>query len=249
MQRSSRTCRTPSIRIDNFFNGTISTGGVDLGGRTPQYANQLGFDRDRLSVPEGTIPNGAHGATVCLGTVGDTYFFGGIAFDTLIRAPNLQIDKKASADTANPGDMVTYTTEVSNPQPAGRARRRPSRPPTWWSTTRCRPGWTSRTSPSTPTAAAAYDAETRSIRCDVGTLQPDATFEFAYRATVSAAAQGTAPAAAAQHRLLSGQLRGPARHGVLRLRRGERRGAAESRTSISAWSRPCRPTSSRPGPR
>ena len=33
---------------DNFFNGTISTGGMDPGGRTPQFANQLGFDRDRL---------------------------------------------------------------------------------------------------------------------------------------------------------------------------------------------------------
>ena len=70
-------------------------------------------------MPEGTIPNGATGASVCLGTTGDTYFFGGIAFDTLIRAPNLQIAKTASTETADPGDLVTYTTEVTNPRRPG----------------------------------------------------------------------------------------------------------------------------------
>ena len=179
--------------MDNFFNGTISTGGVDLGGRTPQYTNQLGFDRDRLSVPEGLIPNGAHGATVCLGTVGDTYFFGGIAFDTLIRAPNLQIDKKASADTANPGDTVTYTTVVSNPnRPAGET---PTEPATNVVVNDPLPsGLDFKDFAVNPEGRCTYVAETRSIRCDVGTLQPDATFEFSYRATVSAGAQGTSPA-------------------------------------------------------
>src|SRR4051812_27526461 len=86
---------------DNFFNSTISTGGVDLDGRTLQFANQLGFDRDRIAAPEGTIPHDATGASVCLGTVGDTYFFGGIAFDTLIGAPNLDIDKNANKTSAN----------------------------------------------------------------------------------------------------------------------------------------------------
>ena len=125
--------------VDNFFNGTISTDGVDLGGRTPEFANQLGFDRDRLSVPEATIPNGATGASVCLGTNGDTYFFGGIAFDTLIRAPNLQIDKTRPApQTADPATWSP--TRPRSPTRRRPARRRPSRPPTWWSTTRCPSG-------------------------------------------------------------------------------------------------------------
>ena len=179
--------------IDNFFNGTISTGGVDLGGRTPSFANQLGFDRDRLSVPEGTIPNHATGARVCLGTSGDTYFFGGIAFDTLIRAPNLRIAKSASATTANPGDQIVYTTQVSNPQrPQGET-------PTDAATNvvvddPLPSGLDFVAFTVNPGGACAYDPDTRTIHCAVGTLAPDAVFSFAYRATVSAAAQGTAPA-------------------------------------------------------
>ena len=50
----------------------ISAGGVDLGGRSPQYSLAT------LNLPEGTIANGATGASVCLDRVGDTYFFGGL---------------------------------------------------------------------------------------------------------------------------------------------------------------------------
>ena len=89
--------------VDNFFNSTISKGGVDVGGRTPNYSNQLGFDLATLNVPEGTIGNNQTAASVCLGTTGDTYFFGGLVFDTLIKAPNLHITKVADHTTANPG--------------------------------------------------------------------------------------------------------------------------------------------------
>ena len=101
--------------VDNFFNSTISSGGVDVGGRTPNYSNQLGFDLATLAVPEGTIGNNKTGASVCLGTNGDTYFFGGLVFDTLIKAPNLEIAKVSDHTNANPGDVVNYTTTVSNP--------------------------------------------------------------------------------------------------------------------------------------
>src|SRR6185437_9361004 len=83
--------------------------------RTPNYSNQLGFDLATLNVPEGTIGNNQTAASVCLGTSGDTYFFGGLVFDTLIKAPNLHITKAADHDTANPGDVVNYTTTVDNP--------------------------------------------------------------------------------------------------------------------------------------
>ena len=92
-----------------------STGGVNVTGRTPAYVNQLGYDLDTLALPEGAIPNNANGAAACLGTVGDTYFFGGIAFDVLIRAPNVHIAKSADRSQAAPGDVVTYTTTVTNP--------------------------------------------------------------------------------------------------------------------------------------
>ncbi len=102
--------------MDNFFNSSISLGGAQVTSKVPNYENQLGFDLDQPSIPEGTIKNAATGAAVCLGTDGDTYFFGGLAFDTLIRAPNLGIDKTVDNVRPNHGDTVTYTVTVSNPQ-------------------------------------------------------------------------------------------------------------------------------------
>ena len=46
-----------------------------------------------------------------------------------------------------------------------------------------------------PGGRCTYDPDTRNVHCAVGTLEPDGSFTFAYRATVSAAAQGTTPAA------------------------------------------------------
>ena len=93
-----------------------------------ELSNQLGFDLDAPSIPEGTIPNRATGAAVCSGTTGDTYFFGGLAFDTLIRAPNLRHRKDRRQPTASPGDLVTYrvTSRTRNEAPA-RRRQMPRR--------------------------------------------------------------------------------------------------------------------------
>jgi uncharacterized repeat protein (TIGR01451 family) len=177
--------------VDNFFNGTISTGGVELGGRTPQFANQLGFDRDRIVVPEGTIPNDAKGASVCLGTNGDTYFFGGIAFDTLIGAPNLDVDKTADKQEANPGDVVTYTTTVTN--------QREADTPTEAATNLViadpiPSGLDFIDFADNPGGVCSYGPDTRIVTCNAGRLEPGQKFSFAYRATVAGAAQGTSPA-------------------------------------------------------
>jgi uncharacterized repeat protein (TIGR01451 family) len=177
----------------NFFNGTISAHGVSVADRLPNFVNQLGFDLDALDVPEGTIPNHATGASVCLGTVGDTYFFGGIAFDTLIRAPNLQIAKTAEPTTAKPGDVVTYTTTVSNPQRG--AGETPTEPATNVVINDPIPSGLDFVGfASNPNNACSYDATTRAIRCVVGTIAVNGTFTFSYRATVNAAAQGTSSA-------------------------------------------------------
>ena len=167
--------------VDNFFNSTISTGGGTSAVARPNSPTSLASTATGSAVPEGTIPNGAKGASSASGTSGDTYFFGGIAFDTLIRAPNLEIDKNAEPTTANPGDVVTYTTTVTNPQ------RRPATP----------------TEAATnlviddplPSGLDFVDFADQSGQrvllqrrhadrhCNVGTLEPDATFSFAYRAT------------------------------------------------------------------
>jgi uncharacterized repeat protein (TIGR01451 family) len=182
-------------RVDNFFNSTISNGGVSVGGRTPGYDNQLGFDLATLNLPEGTISNGATGASVCLGTVGDTYFFGGIVFDTLIRAPNLGISKVADHTNAAPGDVVTYTTAVTNPQRSPTDPLGPTAPATNLVVADPLPsgldfvGFT-----NNPAGVCSYTAATRTINCQVGTLAADATFTYAFQARVEATAQGDAPA-------------------------------------------------------
>jgi uncharacterized repeat protein (TIGR01451 family)/fimbrial isopeptide formation D2 family protein len=180
--------------VDNFFNSTISSGGVDVGGRTPNYSNQLGFDLTTLSVPEGTIGNNQTAASVCLGTTGDTYFFGGLVFDTLIKAPNLHISKVADHTSANPGDVINYTTTVTNP-----ATRDPSDPlfgtPVNAATNlvvadQLPSGLRFAGFTNDGGGACTYALAARTITCDVGTLQRDAIFTYSYNATVSASAQG-----------------------------------------------------------
>jgi large repetitive protein len=177
--------------VANFFNSTISANGATVGGRIPGFDNQLGFDLDTPAIKEGTIPNGANGASVCLGTTGDTYFFGGIAFDTLIRAPNAHIDKTVQPTTANPGDIVTYTSTVTNPQ----TTPTPTEGLTNVVTDDPLPsGLDFVDFTINPDNRCAFNTTTRVVHCDVGTLAPDGSFSYAYRARVSAAAQGTSPA-------------------------------------------------------
>jgi uncharacterized repeat protein (TIGR01451 family) len=179
--------------VDNFFNSSISRNGVSVTAKVPNYDNQLGFDLDGPSIPEGTIKNGATGAAVCLGTTGDTYFFGGLAFDTLIRAPNLGITKVVDKPTANPGDTVTYTVKVSNPQ------RPPGETPTDVATNVAIedpiPSGLDFISFATqfPPPGCFYDPPKRRIVCIVGTLAPDASFTYSFLAHVSGAAQGSTP--------------------------------------------------------
>ena len=184
--------------IDNFFNSSISTGGVNVTGRTPGYVNQLGFDLDTLDLPEGAIPNNAAGAAACLGTVGDTYFFGGIAFDVLIRAPNVHIAKSADRTEAAPGEVAQYTTSVTNPTrgPDDLLFPTPTVAATNLVVTDVLPsGLDFVDFVSNPGGVCAYDAASRTISCNVGTLAVDASFSYSWHARVSAAAQGTSPVA------------------------------------------------------
>jgi uncharacterized repeat protein (TIGR01451 family) len=106
----------------NFFNSTISRLGQNVTAKNPNVDNQLGFDLDYLNDNTGFISNGVTGATVCLGTRGDTYFLGGLTFDALIDAPNTRIVKTEAPGDTKPvfkGDVVQYTVTVSNPAESG----------------------------------------------------------------------------------------------------------------------------------
>jgi uncharacterized repeat protein (TIGR01451 family) len=119
-------------------------------------------------------------------------------FDTLIRAPNLDISKTADHATANPGDVVTYTTTVTNP-----STRDPSDPLFGTPTEAAINLVTADPLPSgldfvgftvNPGGACSYDSATRIISCNVGRLNPDAEFTYSYEARVDATAQGNSPA-------------------------------------------------------
>ena len=178
----------------NFFNSSISRAGAHVTAKNPDFVNQLGFDLDAPSIPEGTIPNSATGASVCLGTVGDTYFFGGLAFDTLIRAPNVQIAKTVDTPTASPGNLVTYSVTVSNPQRG--AGETPTDAATNLTIADPTPSGLDFVdfvgNPGTPPACS-YDQPGLRVVCNVGTLAPNGSFTFSYRARVAGAAQGPTP--------------------------------------------------------
>jgi large repetitive protein len=178
--------------VDNFFNSTISRSGVDDGDRAPDYSNQLGFDLATVDVPEGTIPNAADGASVCLGTVGDTYFFGGIVFSTLIQAPNVQIHKVANVSQAGPGDTVTYTTTVTNPQRSPDDPLGPTADATNLVITDPLPSGL-HFSGFVDSPPCTFTGATDTINCNVGTLAAGGEFTYSFTATVSASAQGPAP--------------------------------------------------------
>ena len=179
----------------------------------------MGFDLATVDVPEGTIPNGATGASVCLGTDGDTYFFGGIVFDTLIRAPNVEISKVADRPSAGPGDTVTYTTTVTNPQRSPDDPLYPTAAATNLVVADPLPSGLDFTG-FTDSPPCTYNAATRTINCNVGTLPANGSFTYSFTATVDASAEGPAPNPVV-NTAASFQLRGSTGRRLHRLRLGD----------------------------
>ncbi|HYM82235.1 MAG TPA: right-handed parallel beta-helix repeat-containing protein [Candidatus Limnocylindria bacterium] len=103
----------------NFFNSSISRGGVRVTTKTPNYVNQLGFDIDLLSLTN-AIPNGATSATITLSSVSDRYYPGAVTFATDLYAPTIGGNSftKVVADLdgapARPGDVLEYTISILN---------------------------------------------------------------------------------------------------------------------------------------
>src|SRR5262249_25001622 len=78
---------------NNFFNSTISDNGVLLTAKSPNYANQLGFDVANVAVPAGVIKNGDTSATATLSTNGDGYFPGVLTFAIDLFSPKISVTK------------------------------------------------------------------------------------------------------------------------------------------------------------
>ncbi len=101
---------------DDIFNSSISRTGAALTAKTPNYANQLGFDADVLSV-DGLVPNGATSTTIALTTGGESYNPGVVttAFDLF--APTLASEKTVAdlnGGQVQAGDVLEYAISLRN---------------------------------------------------------------------------------------------------------------------------------------
>ena len=105
--------------VTNVFNSTISASGTPVGAKTPNHANQLGFDIDLLDA-SAAIPNAAcTSATFTFSSTGDVYFPGPVTTSIKLQAPRVQpsLVKSVADDNGGqpePGDVLTYTIPVAN---------------------------------------------------------------------------------------------------------------------------------------
>ncbi len=102
----------------NFFNSTITTGGVANGGRSPSYVDQLGYDANIVQTT-GLVAPSSTSATVTLGSRGDWYYPGVITSTIDIFVPDLvtSLTKTVTDDDgglAHPGDTLTYDLTFKN---------------------------------------------------------------------------------------------------------------------------------------
>ena len=84
---------------NNFFNSSISTNGVSVSTKNPNYLNQLGYDADILQLPTNLISNGATTATLELNTTQDFYYPGVVTSAIEYFAPKVTVAKTAQSTT------------------------------------------------------------------------------------------------------------------------------------------------------
>jgi uncharacterized repeat protein (TIGR01451 family) len=100
----------------NFFNSSISTNGVTVTSKNPNYLNQLGFDADILNI-DGKIANGATSAKLTLTSTQDQYYPAVVTSAIDLYAPKVSVDKSVvdvNGGIVEPGDTLRYTITVAN---------------------------------------------------------------------------------------------------------------------------------------
>ncbi len=106
---------------NNFFNSSISYLGTRITAKNPDYANQLGFDIDTVSItnPSTVLGNGATSVRLTFNSTQDLYYPGVLTFAVDVFRPQVEGNiTKTVADenggNVNPGDVLEYTITVSN---------------------------------------------------------------------------------------------------------------------------------------
>jgi uncharacterized repeat protein (TIGR01451 family)/fimbrial isopeptide formation D2 family protein len=101
---------------NNFFDGHISTDGVNFTAKNPNDANQQGMDA-LFTNADGILANSATSATIRVTSTGDVYQPGVITFATEIFAPDITQTKSVADDNGGDvqaGDTLTYTIAGTN---------------------------------------------------------------------------------------------------------------------------------------
>ncbi|HYG11589.1 MAG TPA: isopeptide-forming domain-containing fimbrial protein [Pyrinomonadaceae bacterium] len=106
---------------NNFFNSSISNSGTRITAKNPDYANQLGFDVDTVSIASANtvLGNGATSVRLTFNSTQDLYYPGVLTFAVDVFRPQVDgnITKTVTdlnGGSVNPGDVIEYTITVSN---------------------------------------------------------------------------------------------------------------------------------------
>ncbi|MFC7623222.1 hypothetical protein [Microlunatus sp. GCM10028923] len=103
---------------DNFFNGSVSTGGETVTNRNPPSVNSLGLDAKVVDGP-GALPNGATSTRLTFGTNADVYTAAALTTQIDLYSPDVKGTKSvrnlgSDEGLARPGDTLEYSLEFAN---------------------------------------------------------------------------------------------------------------------------------------
>ena len=111
---------TPTRPADNFFNSSITRGGLRVNDKDPNDDDQLGFDVAQAPA-DGILANGDTSAIIRLSTKpsvgGESYLPGGVTFSTEFYSPRILPEKSVTdvnGGAVEPGDVLEYTVRVPN---------------------------------------------------------------------------------------------------------------------------------------
>jgi len=111
---------TPTRPADNFFNSSITRGGLRVNDKDPNDDDQFGFDVAQAPA-DGILANGDTSAIIRLSTKpsvgGESYLPGAVSFSTEFYSPRIQPQKSVAdvnGGAVEPGDVLEYTVRVPN---------------------------------------------------------------------------------------------------------------------------------------
>lgn len=105
--------------IDNPWNGTISSNGMQVHSRYPDFSNQMGMDIDIFNVGTGyNIAPNSKEVTLDFGTEADQYYPGVFMFSIKMKDPSItvgiQVNDENNNHLAESGEQLTYTISGAN---------------------------------------------------------------------------------------------------------------------------------------